>query len=48
METLRNLLSEQLESIVSCYNPYQDKLSEEQRQDLAGFKECLQILKKEK
>jgi hypothetical protein len=48
MEAFKNLLSEQLESVISTYSPYQNKLRDEEKQDLAGFKECLSILKKEK
>ena len=48
MEKLKQIIADQIESILSVYNPYQDKLSDKQKQDLAGFKECLQILKKER
>jgi len=45
MEKYKQLLAGQIESILSAYNPYLDKLNEGEKKDLEDITKCLQILK---
>lgn len=47
MEKLKQLLAGQIETVLSMYNPYLDKLSEEEKEHLDDFNKCLEILKKD-
>lgn len=47
MSTIKSLLIEQIQSVISSYSPYLDLLSEQGRKDYQELNQCLEILKKE-
>ena len=46
MEALKQIIADQIQSIVTFYNPYLDKLSDNEKMDLKDLDTCLQILEK--
>ena len=47
METLKQLIAEQIQSIVTGHIPYQEKLTEVDKKDLEDFSRCLLILQRD-
>lgn len=47
MTYCKQLIINQMESILSVYNPYPDKLNEGEKKDLEEMTLCLEILKKD-
>ena len=47
MTFFKQLIIDQLESILSVYNSFPDKCNEDERKDLEEITQCLEILKKD-